>query len=130
MSGESDASRTSVGETVGHLEARVTELEIKASFAEDTVEQLNQVVVRQQEQIERLNMLAGTAPSLVPWARVVETLLVTPSEDPRDVAARHIDSLPRSQDAIADTERFTRNHLVARQGQEIQYRLDYRVVVQ
>jgi len=36
------------------LEKRITELEIKASFAEDTVEQLNAVVVRQQEQIDRL----------------------------------------------------------------------------
>ena len=36
------------------LEQRITDLEIKASFAEDTVEQLNQVVVRQQAQIDRL----------------------------------------------------------------------------
>jgi len=36
------------------LEQRITDLEIKASFAEDMVEQLNQVVVRQQEQIDRL----------------------------------------------------------------------------
>ncbi|MCE4538555.1 SlyX family protein [Pelomonas sp. P7] len=36
------------------LEQRITDLEIKASFAEDIVEQLNQVVVRQQAQIDRL----------------------------------------------------------------------------
>lgn len=36
------------------LEQRITDLEIKASFTEDTVEQLNQVVVRQQAQIDRL----------------------------------------------------------------------------
>ncbi|MGQ3054643.1 MAG: SlyX family protein [Roseateles sp.] len=40
--------------TLQALEQRITDLEIKASFAEDTVEQLNQVVVRQQEQIDRL----------------------------------------------------------------------------
>ena len=40
--------------TLQALEKRITDLEIKASFAEDTVEQLNQVVVRQQEQIDRL----------------------------------------------------------------------------
>jgi SlyX protein len=40
--------------TVQALEQRITDLEIKASFAEDTVEQLNQVIVRQQEQIDRL----------------------------------------------------------------------------
>ena len=33
---------------------RLTELEIKASFTEDLVEQLNQVVIRQQEQIDLL----------------------------------------------------------------------------
>ncbi|HEY0955090.1 MAG TPA: SlyX family protein [Roseateles sp.] len=36
------------------LEQRITELEIKASFADDTIDQLNQVVVRQQAQIDRL----------------------------------------------------------------------------
>lgn len=36
------------------LEQRIIDLEIKASFTEDTVEQLNQVIVRQQEQIDRL----------------------------------------------------------------------------
>jgi len=36
------------------LEQRITDLEIKASFAEHTVEQLNQVIVRQQAQIDRL----------------------------------------------------------------------------
>ncbi|RTL15231.1 MAG: SlyX family protein [Burkholderiales bacterium] len=36
------------------LETRITELEIKLSFTEDTVEQLNAVVVRQQAQIDRL----------------------------------------------------------------------------
>jgi SlyX protein len=41
-------------DTLQALEKRITDLEIKASFAEDTVEQLNQVVVRQQEQIDRL----------------------------------------------------------------------------
>lgn len=33
---------------------RLIELEIKASFAEDALEQLNQVVVRQQQEIEWL----------------------------------------------------------------------------
>ena len=40
--------------TLQALEQRITDLEIKASFAEDTVEQLNQVVTRQQAQIDRL----------------------------------------------------------------------------
>jgi SlyX protein len=37
-----------------HTEQRLTELEIKASFNEDLVEQLNQVVFRQQQQIDAL----------------------------------------------------------------------------
>ena len=36
------------------VDARLTELEIKASFTEDLVDQLNQVVVRQQQQIDLL----------------------------------------------------------------------------
>ena len=33
---------------------RLTELEIKASFNEDLLEQLNQVIIRQQQQIDAL----------------------------------------------------------------------------
>jgi len=33
---------------------RLTDLEIKASFAEDSVDQLNAVIVRQQQQIDAL----------------------------------------------------------------------------
>jgi len=35
-------------------EQRLTDLEIKASFTEDLVDQLNQVIVRQQQQIDLL----------------------------------------------------------------------------
>lgn len=35
-------------------EHRLTELEIKASYTEDLLDQLNQVIVRQQNQIDRL----------------------------------------------------------------------------
>lgn len=36
------------------IEQRVTELEIKASFAEDLLDQLNQTILRQQQAIEAL----------------------------------------------------------------------------
>lgn len=36
------------------IDQRLTELEIKASFTEDTVEQLNQTIYRQQQQIDAL----------------------------------------------------------------------------
>jgi NTE family protein len=52
------------------------------------------------EQIGRMNQLVRVAPQLVPEARYVETMMITPSEEPRDVAARHIGSLPRSLQAL------------------------------
>lgn len=36
------------------LDERITELEIKASFTEDLIEQLDQVIIRQQTQIDLL----------------------------------------------------------------------------
>jgi len=36
------------------MEARVTELEIKLSFCEDLLDTLNATVIRQQQQIDRL----------------------------------------------------------------------------
>ncbi|MBB3280624.1 MULTISPECIES: SlyX family protein [unclassified Roseateles] len=48
------ASGADVAAEVRVLEARVTELEIKASFAEDLVDHLNAQVARQQEQIDAL----------------------------------------------------------------------------
>jgi len=36
------------------IDQRLTELEIKASFTEDLLDQLDQIIVRQQQQIDRL----------------------------------------------------------------------------
>ena len=36
------------------IERRLLELEVKASFSDDLLEQLNQIIVRQQQQIDRL----------------------------------------------------------------------------
>lgn len=41
-------------DTPERIDARLTELEIKASFSEDTLDRLNEVVVRQQAQIDAL----------------------------------------------------------------------------
>ncbi len=41
------------------MDKRLTDLEIKASFGEDLLEQLNQVVIRQQQQIELLMREVG-----------------------------------------------------------------------
>jgi len=48
MTAQADAEEVRV------LEARITELEIKASFAEDLVDHLNAQVAKQQEQIDAL----------------------------------------------------------------------------
>jgi SlyX protein len=36
------------------IEDRLTNLEIKASFAEDLLDKLDQIIIRQQDQIDRL----------------------------------------------------------------------------
>ena len=54
------------------IDRRLTELEIKASFSEDLVDQLNQVIVRKQQQIDMLlgevAQLRDQAPADVPGA--------------------------------------------------------------
>ena len=41
-------------ENPNNIEQRLTDLEIKATFTEDLLEQLDQVIVRQQQQIDLL----------------------------------------------------------------------------
>jgi SlyX protein len=38
------------------METRITELEIKLSFAENTIESLNQTIFRHQQQLDRLQL--------------------------------------------------------------------------
>ncbi len=40
--------------TSNHTEDRLTQLEVKASFAEDLLDKLDQIITRQQDQIDRL----------------------------------------------------------------------------
>lgn len=47
-------NRPDTPEDRARTEHRLTELEIKASYAEDLLDRLNEVIVRQQAQIERL----------------------------------------------------------------------------
>lgn len=42
-------------ENTHDTEQRLTKLEVKASFAEDLLDQLNQIIFRQQQQIDRLS---------------------------------------------------------------------------
>jgi NTE family protein len=46
------------------------------------------------EQLERLNRIARAAPQVLPGVRTIETLLLAPSRDLREIAARHVASLP------------------------------------
>ena len=41
-------------ENTQDIERRLLDLEVKASFSDDLLEQLNQIIVRQQQQIDRL----------------------------------------------------------------------------
>jgi NTE family protein len=52
------------------------------------------------EQLERINELVHAAPEQARGARAVDTLMLAPSVDPREVAARHIDEVPRSLRAL------------------------------
>ena len=52
------------------------------------------------EQVERINQLVKAAPAAAPGLRTVETLMLAPSVDPREVAARHSDSMPRGLRAL------------------------------
>ena len=62
-------------------EARLSALEIKASFTEDLVDRLNDVIVRQQQQIDRLR-------------REVDELLQRTPEGPPEVFRSLRDDLP------------------------------------
>lgn len=49
------------------------------------------------EQIDRMNEIVRVAPQLMPAARLVESVVfLTPTEDPRRIAMRHMASLPAS----------------------------------
>lgn len=53
------------------------------------------------EQIDRINDIVRVAPQLMPAARLVESVVfLTPTEDPRRIAMRHMASLPPSLKAL------------------------------
>ncbi len=52
------------------------------------------------EQLERLNELVRADPDAAPELRLIETLMLAPSVDPREMAARHVGDLPRGLRAL------------------------------
>lgn len=52
------------------------------------------------EQLERINTLVESAPDAARGERHVETLMLAPSVDPREIAARHIGEIPRGLRAL------------------------------
>jgi NTE family protein len=48
------------------------------------------------EQLERINELVQAAPEQARGARIVDSLMLAPSVDPREIAARHIHEMPLS----------------------------------
>ena len=53
-------------DTPQRIDQRLTDLEIKASFSEDTLDRLNEVVVRQQAQIDALQRQLAALRERVP----------------------------------------------------------------
>lgn len=49
-----------------HIDQRLTELEIKVSFTEDMVEQLNQIIIRQQQDLDALARQIGSLREQLP----------------------------------------------------------------
>ena len=52
------------------------------------------------EQLERINTLVESAPDATRGERHVETLMLAPSVDPREIAARHLAEIPRGLKAL------------------------------
>lgn len=52
------------------------------------------------EQLERINTLVESAPEAARGERHVETLMLAPSVDPREIAARHLAEIPRGLRAL------------------------------
>lgn len=52
------------------------------------------------EHVQQLNQVVEVAPSAVPGLHKVATLVIAPSEDLREIAARHVRSLPRGLRAL------------------------------
>jgi NTE family protein len=52
------------------------------------------------EQLERINTLVESAPEATRGERHVETLMLAPSVDPREIAARHVAEIPRGLRAL------------------------------
>jgi NTE family protein len=52
------------------------------------------------EQLERINTLVHSAPEATRGERTIETLMLAPSVDPREIAARHVREMPRGLRAL------------------------------
>jgi NTE family protein len=52
------------------------------------------------EQLERMNDLVRNAPQAAHGERVIETLMLAPSVDPREIAARHVGEIPHGLRAL------------------------------
>ncbi|TLY69596.1 MAG: patatin-like phospholipase family protein [Gammaproteobacteria bacterium] len=52
------------------------------------------------EQLERINTLVHSAPEAARGERTIETLMLAPSVDPREIAGRHVREMPRGLRAL------------------------------
>jgi SlyX protein len=59
-------------ENTNNIDQRLTDLEVKASFAEDLLEQLNQIIIQHQGSIEKLTK------------EIINLREISASQDPKD----------------------------------------------
>jgi NTE family protein len=52
------------------------------------------------EQVERINQLTSVSPEAAPGLKHVDTLMLAPSVDPREIAARHVSEMPQGLRAL------------------------------
>jgi NTE family protein len=90
-------ARRAAGVTVSHRPLMPTPGEI-FGYMLDTL--FTDQIYGDLEQLERINDLVHVAPQAAHGERAIETLMLAPSVDPREIAARHAGEMPRGLRAL------------------------------
>ena len=85
-------ARRAAGVTVNRLQASMPTPGDIFGYMLDTL--FTDQIYGDLEQLERINVLVHTAPQATRGARYVETLMLAPSVDPRELAAHHAAEMP------------------------------------
>jgi len=85
-------ARRAAGVTVNRLQALMPSPGEIFGYMLDTL--FTDQIYGDLEQLERINMLVHSAPQATRGERTVETLMLAPSVDPREIAARYVGEMP------------------------------------